>query len=400
MKKVRTTNYYKSQKNNQQLQRETQSQGQREEPFGRRGFLQALAMGVGSMLVAACGGGSSSSSDGALAQKTANRQRSRGSSSTGSSSSSSAPSGSTSTSSLSSMTWGVNGHWSEGGSYGVDLATQVATLKDLGFTHYRQGIFQLSHAQTIANNVPDMSGIAILPTIVGDSPLSYANETAAYNANYTLGAGVAKLLAGKVPYYELGGEFDALCNVTYDGSTIDQYDQSAFILCRGALRGMIDGIKAVDTTTPIVCGATAGWLHTAFSIALWNGQQPDGTTGHPTVRWDVTMYHWYSDMGNITDCNGTTNILAVLQQSFGKPIWITEFGCRPDTEANVQAFITNATDGMPMFINNRAAYNIIGVSWFELYDSGSDTGYGLLTNPTTPKPRYDTMKTILASQAS
>jgi hypothetical protein len=130
-----------------------------------------------------------------------------------------------------------------------------------------------------------MSGIAVLPTIVGNSPLQYADQTAAYNDNFTLGEGVAKLRAGKVPYYELGGEFDALCNITYDGSTIDQYDQMAFILCRGALRGLIDRIKAVDSHTPIMCAATTGWLHTAFSIALWFGRP----SNRPLGRHDVLL---------------------------------------------------------------------------------------------------------------
>ncbi|MFM0648617.1 glycosyl hydrolase [Paraburkholderia bryophila] len=387
MKSIRITKQSGSRNDVEQSQHKTETQLPRENWLGRRGFLQALAAGAGSMLMAGCGGGSSSSpANTAAVQNRARKPKS------------SATPAATPAASNGSMTWGVNGHWSEGGSYNTALSTQVATLKDLGFTHYRQGIFELAHAQTIANNIPNMSGIAVLPTIVGNSPLQYADETAAYNDNFTLGAGVAKLLAGKVPYYELGGEFDALCNVTYDGSTIDQYDQTAFILCRGALRGLIDGIKTVDAKTPIMCAATAGWLHTAFSIALWFGQQPDGTSGHPTVRWDVTMYHWYSDMGDITNANGTTNVLATLRDTFGKPIWITEFGSRPDTEANVQAFITNDTVGMPMFSKNLAEYNIIGVSWFELYDSPSDPGYGLLSNPSSAKPRYNTMKTYIASQ--
>lgn len=111
------------------------------------------------------------------------------------------------------------------------------------------------------------------------------------------------------------------------------------------------------------------------------------------------MYYWYSDMGDITNANGT-NVLAVLRDTFGKPIWITEFGCKPDSEANVQAFITNGIDGMPMFSKNRAEYNIIGVSWFEVYDSPSDPGYGLMSDPSTAKPRYDTMKAFIASQGA
>jgi hypothetical protein len=398
MKQLSTTKFDASRQNDDLLESDVLAQTPHSKSIDRRGFLQKVALGVGSAMVAGCGGGSSS--DPASVANAARRWRHGGASSASAASAATAsPASSTAaaaTTSTGTLTIGVNGHWSEKGNYAAPLATQVASLKDLGFTHYRQGIFQLEHAQAIANNIPGMQGIEVLPTIVGESPLSYSDETAAYSANYNLGQNVAKILAGKVPYYELGGEFDALCKVSYDGSTIDQYNQSAFILCRGALRGLIDGIKAVDTKTPIMCGATAGWLHTAFSIALWNGQQPDGTGGHPTVRWDVTMYHWYSEMGNITDAAGV-NVLNVLHNAFGKPIWITEFGSRPNNEAAVQSFITNGTVGMPMFENDRSAYNVIGVSWFELYDSGSDPGYGLMSDAQTPKARYNTMKSWLAA---
>jgi len=60
--------------------------------------------------------------------------------------------------------------------------------------------------------------------------------------------------------------------------------------------------------------------------------------------------------------------------------------------------MTDPTVGMPMLAKHRSDYNIIGISWFELYDSPSDPGYGLLQDPQTPKPRYNTMKSLIANQ--
>jgi hypothetical protein len=99
-----------------------------------------------------------------------------------------------------------------------------------------------------------------------------------------------------------------------------------------ATRGTIDGLKSVDAAAPIIGGASAGWLHFGWTDMLWNGTQPDGSSGHPQVRWDVSVYHWYSDMGDITHaCGGAgcLNTLDVLKTHYGKPIFITEFGVRP-----------------------------------------------------------------------
>src|ERR1700687_1018586 len=102
----------------------------------RRRFLELLATGAGSIALAGCGGGGGGGSSPAAKSLV------------GAAGSPAAHVASNST------FWGINGHWSDFGSYSAPLATQLASINDLGFKHYRQGIFEISHAQNIANNIP------------------------------------------------------------------------------------------------------------------------------------------------------------------------------------------------------------------------------------------------------
>jgi hypothetical protein len=308
--------------------------------------------------------------------------------------------------------YGINCHYVQGGLYtSVPLATQAATLADLGITVSRQDAYTSSDVITIANTVvPGLAPIVVMPCLVfypyNDPSLNGAipTESSAYNYAYALAAQAATLLAGVIPVVEFGNEYDIdshNASILSDGESVADYDNSTWPIWRGALRGSHDGWRSVDRTgqTKIICNATAGWLHFGWLDGMMTGTQPDGSTGHPVITPDILQWHWYSDQNNIenaTGGSGTYNVLQRLKTSCGLPIMITELGVIPGTEATAQAYINGV---VPEMAAAYASYGVIGTHWYELYEDTGSPGYGLMTSGTAQKPRYATMKSAIAANA-
>jgi hypothetical protein len=300
--------------------------------------------------------------------------------------------------------YAMNGHINQGGAYArSSQSTQIAQLKDLGVTMYRNDVWDAQGAAVVGQlaDAGKTSGVSVYPVLT-PSYSSAADETAAYNDGFTLGKSAAAALIGKVNYYEVGNEFgDTVLSCGCDGNQPSNYDNTNFQKARGSIRGMIDGIKSVDTSGKIIINANS-WLHTAFDDMLMNGTQPDGTSGHPKVTWDVTAWHWYSDMGDITHAGGGgTNVLQYLKNTYGKPIFLTEVGVRPGmSDAATGSYLVGNTM-LGEYQANAANYNIQSVELYELYDdasNGGDGNYGLLTDTgNTPKASYATLKSFIAS---
>lgn len=298
--------------------------------------------------------------------------------------------------------WSMNGHITWGSQY-QNWSGQITKLLDLNMKTYRNGyaLGDYTSFLNFINNNASAAGVTVYPVLLPD-PTLQADETAAYNTGHTLGVEVATNLAGKVVAYDIANETGAwaLLGGQYNGDIPSHYDNTRYTIARGLIRGAIAGIKSVDTTTLIVAPSD-NWLHTGFSDMLVNGTQPDGTTGHPTVTWDITGWHWYSDMGNIEDA-GTINmnVLAKLQ-SYGKPIWITEYGVRPTygTESAIGTYLTGTM--MTEWYTKAATYGITHVAMYDLFDDanlGSDGNYGVVqSNGTTNKGRYAGVKSYIAS---
>lgn len=350
---------------------------------------------VGSVLLAACGGGSDSSSDAAAVANRAKRNPSAPATTTPAT-----PTTPTTPTSNGKIFYGVNGHLQQGGAYGTSSPqTQLAQLQDLGITMYRSDVSDKAAATALAQFSTTMAagGVTVYPVLL-IAPQEYANETASYNAGYALGQQVASAMHAS--YYEVGNELeaDALAG-NYDGTFSTDYTNSKFMLARGAIRGMIDGIKSVDTQGKIVMGAGT-WLHWGFDQMLAQGTQPDGTGGHPVVSWDVTAWHWYNeydDIQNICGGSGCYNVLSKLQ-AFGKPIWLTEYGVRPWTATNAQA-ATYLTGNMMMaeYASVASTYNLQSIQMYELYDDPAGA-YGLLqSDGKTKKAQYTSVKSFIAS---
>ena len=298
----------------------------------------------------------------------------------------------------SSVFYGANGHITNGGAYdSTPYGTQLSQLQNLGVKIFRNDVYSQASAKVLATVAKQFAagGVQVYPVML--LGLNYNSEQAAYNAGYTMGQQTAQTY--KYAYYEVGNELEANALAgNYDGNAWYQYNNQPFTIARGVMRGMIAGVKSVDSSAKIIVNGT--WKHTAFFQMLADGSQPDGSHGHPTVNWDITAWHWYSDQGDMTKaCGGTGchDILGVLS-SLGKPVWINEFGVRPTygTNSAIASYLTGNLM-MQQFYNVASKYNIQSIQAFELYDD-SEGAYGLMqSDGKTQKPAFTAVKDFIAS---
>jgi hypothetical protein len=299
--------------------------------------------------------------------------------------------------------YGVNGHNNEGGAYDISSpALQLAQLQDLGMKYYRNEVYSQGTANKLANiaQMMDAGGVTVYPVMLMDLN-TVADETQAYSAGFVLGQQTAT--SRHYPYYEVTNEMEAQALTgNVDGVFPQQYDMDKFRRVRGIIRGMIAGIKSVDTSGKIILGGGT-WLHYGFAQMLATGTEPDGSIGHPVVDWDITAWHWYSEQGDITNACGGTGCHNVLQalKAFGKPIWLNEIGVRPNygTDQEIAAYLTGSTM-MAQFVALASTYDIESIQSYELYDDpvGGEGNYGLLQNDgVTPKAAYAAFRNFVAA---
>jgi hypothetical protein len=298
--------------------------------------------------------------------------------------------------------YGLNGHVQQGGAYSESsFEQQISQLNELGATMYRQDVSNAEGARTVASlaKVARARCVEILPVLTPDVQRNQ-DEAAAYADGYSLGRTAAMNLRGLVTYYEVGNELEI--EVLHDGASGDDprdYDNTKFMKARGSILGMIAGIKELDPSAKIVFCAL-GWLHYGFSDMLFEGSQPDGTRGHPMAKWDVTAWHWYSDMGSITAAGlSRINVLEYLSKTYHKPIWITEFGVRPDYGGDDPGTYLTGKEALAGYVANAQAYGIQSVVLYELYDDlkfGGDGNYGLIKDDgTTRKPSFEAIRKFI-----
>ncbi|SAL34867.1 glycosyl hydrolase [Caballeronia humi] len=285
-----------------------------------------------------------------------------------------------------SLFYGMNGHmaWGSGIYKTMSAADQLAILKDLGVTSYRCDTADKGMSKTLADalNGPFAgSGVSILPVL---NPISAgwdcnSSESAAYSLGYDLGVNCTKPLKGLVKYIECGNELDVALKTGGDGSLSSDWNPACWPSFRGVLRGMIDGVKAIDPT--IQCGVNVGipMAYRALQM-LWNGISPDGSAqgvaGAATLRWEFTSYHWYKSSGDI-QCGGRNracvDVLQVLKDSFNVPIWLTEWGWSgsADTQQSAADYVTKA---LTQYRSIKDKYNIESVMMYDVIDAS----YGLI----------------------
>jgi hypothetical protein len=300
-----------------------------------------------------------------------------------------------------SLFYGIDGHVAQGGPYNTsDDATQIAQVKALGMTVYAQDVWDAVSARRVARlaRVAAQACVGVLTVLVPDSKHA-ADEATAYRDGRNLGVNAATAMHGLVHFYQVGNECDNDAIVYGHGNDPENYDNLKFTKARGSILGMIDGVKTIDPSAKILM-CSMSWMHYGFTDMLSMGTQPDGTRGHPIPQSDITAWHWYSDMGDITDAHGV-NVLQHLKDTYRKPIWITEYGARPDLSESQAARYLVGTKALAGFVANASAYDIQNVDLYSLYDdsaNGGDGDYGLIeNNAVTKKERYVTIAHFIAT---
>lgn len=272
------------------------------------------------------------------------------------------------------MFYGANAHFDDSQS----IAMHIAGLKTMGMKTMRiawEGNGSMPQLIAYAQAFKaDNTGLQLLVCL--DFGMSYATEAAAYAGTFASVFPVVQTLAALgVTMFECGNEMDTKAGINIgdpQGGRPSDFSNSLVPIFRGTQRGAIDAIHAVDPN--LIAGSNA---YTVCSIALadmmWYGTQPDGTSGYPPVRWDVTCWHNYEDYGPLVGVEmgfqrPWVNILQYANRRYGgRPIFITEWNAKAsDTDAQRAAWATRMLYDL---YNNRYKYNIGAIFVYEMYGS-------------------------------
>lgn len=302
--------------------------------------------------------------------------------------------------------YGLNGHmaYNSGIYHTMSAAAQLAMIKDLGATMYRCDVAGSDMAKVLATALTGPfanSGVSIFPVLNPSSAgwSTSLSESAAYTLGYNLGTSATTPLKGLVSYIECGNELDVPVVTNGDGSNTVNYNPAAWPAFRGVIRGMIDGVKAIDSTIKVGVNVGIPLAYRALQM-LWSGITPDGSvngvTGAASVRWDITCYHWYESSGDIV-CgwrnNACYDVLQALKDSFGVPIFLTEWGWTGPTDTTTQqaAYVTRA---LTEYKSIKDKYNIQSVMMYAMIDDQ----YGLVkSDGVTKLPAYSAFKSFVAA---
>jgi len=332
--------------------------------------------------------------------------------------------------------YGANGHMTWGSQAYVqsNWPNNAAALRDLGLMTYRNGYganynssngaITSSDGATFNSFMTAYPDITVVPVLLPRWSVAYDNtsagtETTAYTMGYNLGVDAATKLGNKVPYYEVGNEYEN-GKVSGAGASKTDFDNTMFLQARGSVRGMIAGIHSVLPNAKIAL-APGSWLH----FGLWD-MFADGTTpaapntvdSSKIISWDLSPWHIYTqnstgadDFENLSG-QPITNGMAKLA-SYGKPMIISEFGVNTYSGstalyADDAAIIAAMTTKNYLFdkwysIRNKYAVPLIGVQLYQLADAAADgsqneMGFGITgSDGITKKGWYSAVKSFVAT---
>jgi hypothetical protein len=282
--------------------------------------------------------------------------------------------------------WGVNGHPIRAAYGTLSMAQQLDLMKDIGISSYRVDVYILDQMDTLDQLVSQAlpRGIEILPML---QPELGSDEESSYDIGLGFGKAFAERFRSSIRFWELGNEWENWVGVWLDGSRPSRYNTKRYNIVRGMIRGLLDGIHAGDPNSKGIVG-NAGWCHYGFQQRLLD----DG------VNFDITGVHWYSDQGSLLKAGcGNRNILAILAR-WGKPIWLTEFNTREETEQDEWLVAT-----MSEVQSVKATYRVERMHIYQLLDephlSGHEATYGLAKADGTPKPAFHAVRKFIANLA-
>jgi Glycosyl hydrolase catalytic core len=291
--------------------------------------------------------------------------------------------------------FGMNVHPNQTGipAYQRTADDQAADMAGLGVHLVRADVYGTLDEVAVMQPYCDAclaKGMAMLLCFGYNAPPVVGSESDNYNVGYEWANTLATGLKDYATFYEITNEMCIYCNGVGPGTDPAAYDLAKYNDCRGFTLGLAAGVKDADPNAKLVMGGGVTTL-TAYTEMLWNGTAPDGSSGHPTFKWDILAWHWYETSGEITaafDGTGTSyNVLQNLQQ-YGTPIWMTELGFNPGgDDTQKAAYVSTA---LPEYYAYRDTYNVQAVLWYSLYDLPAEGAlFGLIAEDgTTRKPAY------------
>ncbi|MEM5436152.1 hypothetical protein [Paraburkholderia diazotrophica] len=301
---------------------------------------------------------------------------------------------------------GINGHYD----YRYTPAQIVTIMRNMGCSTYRVGCIDdptsLGAVVSLAQAF-QAAGLTLFVLVnlgIRDSNgLPFASESAAYNRGYSCGATVARALA---PYgvvmYECGNELTRdgaiILDSTNAGTKAVDFSNVNWPIMRGVMRGMIDGVKSAQANAK--CGINFCVADIGAADALWDGKQPDGTSGHPMVRWDLTTWHNYEVYGDIFDIGSDGSgpgfdLPTYCKARYGVPFLLTEWNTGPEKSQSYRA--SYITSHYATYYEARKTKNIQSVMYYVL-DSG-DTTYGLMIDGAPVNLPYNAFVGFVAGHA-
>ncbi len=299
--------------------------------------------------------------------------------------------------------YGINGHYD----YRYTPAQIVSIMKSMGCSTYRVGCIddptQLNAVVSLAQAFQS-AGLTLFVLvnlgIYDSNGVMFTSESIAYNRGRSCAATVATTLAPYgVTMYECGNELTRENGIILDstnaGTKAVDFNNTNWPIMRGVMRGMIDGVKSVQPAAK--CGVNFCVADIGASDALWDGMQPDGTGGHPKVRWDMTTWHNYEVYGDIFNIGSDGagpgfDLPTYCKARYGVPFLLTEWNTGPEkTEAYRATYISTQ---FAHYYKARKTKNIQSVMYYEL-DSG-DATYGLMIDGVVLRQPYNAFTGFIA----
>jgi hypothetical protein len=291
--------------------------------------------------------------------------------------------------------WGVNGHAMNQAAYiDVPVATQLDLVVDLGAGWYRCDIsaadFQGNTARFDELLIEaERRKLRLLPVLMPSAEFWNGQATLEQIRGTTseFAKAIASRYRGRISHWELANELDDYALIRKgettrggklwswdgapDGSDPDDYNQERYERAKAQLSGLYEGVKAADPKALAIVD-TAGWLHYGFIERL--------VTEDRARTFDILAWHWYSEMGEMTNVQGQRNLIEFLKR-YDCPLWLTEINRRDGSKGGKEL---EAADYMRNAVARLGANpGIAGVFIYELLDQpyfgdNGESNYGLV----------------------
>lgn len=226
---------------------------------------------------------------------------------------------------------------------------------------------------------------------INNGNVTFTTEALAYAYGHNAGQSVATALA---PYSaciialatgnELSGKDNIRLNASTQGMTESDFNNAKFPALRGILGGCQDGINVGAPGMPVFSNAFIN-AELALAQMLYDGRQPDGTSGYRRIIPDGFDWHTYQIWGNlfcISNNNGGwlpfINLIEQIGTRFnGKPVYLSEFNSDAgDGDVVMANWVQKRVQDV---YNKRFDLNIAGYAYYAMIDTSGNV-WGCLEN--------------------